>query len=288
MLSSELIQFLNQNILAGEKRLLLQLIADHPDRFNALFCVHPAKTRLLQAVLAEREARFSNAVRELIKILLKESGFLLLPERVQDSEGNDLAVNPHFGGGKAYYFLDLRLRDDLDKAQRHSLMAGFEARLEAMHRLHGSNLVGILYFLDPNLIQQRTLFAEELAKLRRDHAVELHLFYGLEFFAYLGQPSMWQELVGSINEWKATHVQLPDLDFDLNSQTSFEELRVLEQRCWWNLLLEESLWEGGVIQALFPSGQTLRLLRDYFASQSTAPYPLLTRALEKKLELYWR
>lgn len=278
---------MNQNVIEGEKRLLLQQIADHPIRYRILFNVNPPRARLLQAMLGTREARFSEALRLLVKHQLKELGYAILPERVRDFEGNDLAVDPHFAGGKAYYFLDQRLHDDLDSFQRASLMRNFKDRLDALHRLHGERLVGILYFLDPNMVRQRSFYSEALAQLRREFATELHLFYGPEFYAYLGQPTLWVDLVSFISKWKTTIEDLPLPDFDANPEDSFSELKVLDQRYWWNLLLEDQLWEERLLQTLFRTGETLILLRDYFATQQLAPYPLLTRALDTRLGKYY-
>ena len=103
------------------------------------------------------------------------------------------------------------MRDDLDSVQRGNLIRNFTQRLDALHRLHGDRLVGILYFLDPNLVRQRSFFSEALAQLRREFSTELHLFYGSEFFAYLGQPSLWVDMVNSLVEWKkgiANHIHL--------------------------------------------------------------------------------
>ncbi len=279
---------MHQHVVEGEKRLLLQQIADHPDRYQILFSVNPPKSRLLQVMLTLRENRFAEALRVLIKQLLLEIGYSILPGRIQDAEGNDLAVDPHFAGGKAYYFLDQRLRDDMDAIQRTNLVRNFSHRLDALHRLHGDRLVGILYFLDPNQVKQRSYFTEALAQLRREYSTELHLFYGPEFFAYLGQPSMWVDLVGSLIEWKKGIEEFPLPDFDSDPQSSFAELRSLDHRFWWNLVIEDSLWENNIMQTLFRNGETLALLRDYFSEQNTAPFPLLTRALASRLEKFYR
>jgi hypothetical protein len=286
MQTNDLSQFFTDNVIEGEKRFLLQTIADHPDRYNTSFYVSHPEGRLLQTILQLREQRFSDAMREIVKMMLIDLGFSILPAKVQDAEGNDLAVDPHFASGRAYYYLEWRLRDDLEASKRRSLLNSLRAKVDALYRLHGERLVIIVYFLDPILVKHRGTYTEEIAQLRKDYAVDFHIFYGPEFFTYLGQPTLWGDLLGWLRMWKTNLPKLPELNYDQDPDSTFAELASLDARYWWSLILEDGLWEQGVLQTLFPEGKTLRLLLEHFEQQTKPPFPLLTRALAARLEKY--
>ena len=49
----------------------------------------------------------------------------------------------------------------------------------------------------------------------------------------------------------------------------------------------KKLWEEGIIKAIFRSGETLRLILNYFFVQTSAPYQKLAKLLQERLEEYY-
>ena len=56
------------------------------------------------------------------------------------------------------------------------------------------NLVGIFYFIDPDLQKNKNYYKTELEKMSRDYGVEIYLFYGVELFDFLKQKNIWNEI----------------------------------------------------------------------------------------------
>jgi hypothetical protein len=58
-------------------------------------------------------------------------------------------------------------------------------------------------------------------------------------------------------------------------------------------LNKNELWEEGIIKAIFKTGETLKLLLEYFHSQSTLPnkkasrYAMLAKKLENRMIKYY-
>jgi len=70
-------------------------------------------------------------------------------------------------------------------------------------------------------------------------------------------------------------------------QDSFKEIKDLEIRYWRKLLENKKLWEEGIIKAIFRNGETLRLILNYFFTQTSAPYQKLSKLLKERLEEYY-
>ena len=283
----EFAQILNRHIFVGDKKALLINIAESPERYIGLFRPTKPKAKLLQNLLQSHEIRFGDAMEELIKGLIHELGYRLLPERIRDAEGNDLSIDIYFTDDQKYYFVEQKVRDDHDSAKKRGQIRNFEVKLDFLHRLHGDQLAGCMYFIDPELVKNKIYYADELRKFSAFYSVELHLFYGAEFFSYLGHLDTWQNLLDWLTLWKESLPEIPEINFDLSPQESFDEIKNLSNRYWRRIIQNDRLWRSGIMQVLFRDGGTLMLLLNYFYGQSQAPYPSLTDGLVEKLTTYY-
>lgn len=57
-------------------------------------------------------------------------------------------------------------------------------------------LIGIFYFIDPELVKNKNFYKLELLKMTKDYNVEIKIFYGKDLFEYLGYSEIWTELLG--------------------------------------------------------------------------------------------
>lgn len=284
---SKFCAILNKHIFEGEKRELLKKVADVPERFIGLFRPSKPGTKILQHLLQSHEIRFGDALEELIEEILKNLGYSILPKSIISANGEPLSLDQVFTDGKDYYFIEQKIRDDHDSTKKRGQIANFETKLEELFKTYKNKLIGIMYFVDPDLVKNKNFYISELKRLNEYYKVPLYLFYGKELFEFLKSPEYWERLLDWLTQWKESLPEIPEINFDTNPQDSFEEIKDLEIRYWRELLENEKLWEEGIIKAIFRTGQTLKLILNYFTNQELAPYQKLSTLLKDRLEKYY-
>jgi hypothetical protein len=278
---------LNKHIFEGEKKELLQKIATRPERFIGLFRPTKAGAKVLQHLLQSHEIRFGDAIEELIEELLKDLGYKVLPKRIVNQKGKELSLDQYFTDGKIYYFIEQKIRDDHDSTKKRGQMSNFEEKLETIYRKHGNQLVGIMYFIDPDLSKNKGYYTGELNRLAAFYGVKLHLLYGKELFNYLQRPTIWDDMLSWLQQWKNNLPELPEINFDATPEESFEEIKDLELRYWRTILENKKLWDEGIMKVIFRNGTTLKSLREFYRKQHTYPYIKLTNLLTHILQQYY-
>ncbi|MEO0254325.1 MAG: HpyAIV family type II restriction enzyme [candidate division WOR-3 bacterium] len=280
-------KILNKHIFEGEKKELLRRIAEHPERFIGLFRPTKPGAKVLQHLLQSHEIRMGDALEEIIEEILGSFGFKILSKSIVNESGEILSLDQYFTDGKVYYFIEQKVRDDHDSTKKRGQMSNFKTKLEILYKKHGADLVGIMYFIDPDLSKNKSYYLQELESLEKSYRIKLHLFYGEELFKYLGYPEIWGSILLWLKQWKDSLPELPEIDFDVKPEESFEEIKDLGIKTWRKILENERLWEGGIINAIFREGTTLRILLEYFKKQNTEPYNQLASLLIKRLEKYY-
>lgn len=279
---------LNKHIFEGEKKELLRRIANNPERFIGLFRPTKPGAKILQYLLQSHEIRMGDALEEIIEEILKEIGFKILPKSIQTEEGEQLFLDQYFTDGKVFYFIEQKVRDDHDSSKKRGQISNFETKIEILHKKHGSALVGFMYFIDPDLSKNKNYYIQELRRLEEFYGIKINLFYGKELFEYFNHPEIWDKILLWLKQWKDKLPELPEINFDITSKESFEEIKDLELRTWRKILENEKLWEEGIIKAIFRKGTTLRLILDFFKSQNTKPYIQLAKLLDEKIKRYYK
>jgi Holliday junction resolvase-like predicted endonuclease len=278
---------LNKHIFENEKKELLRKIAEDPERFIGLFRPTKPGAKILQHLLQSHEIRMGEALEEIVEEILKSIGFNILSKNIKSKNNETLSLDQYFTDGKKYYFIEQKIRDDHDSTKKRGQISNFETKLETLHEKHGSNLIGIMYFIDPDLSKNKNYYLEELERLGRFYGVELYLFYGKELFEYLNHPEIWDHMISWLKQWKDELPELPEINFDVTPEKSFEEIKDLELRNWRKILENDKLWEEGIIKAIFRKGTTLQLLLEFFKKQRTTPYMQLASKLTERLKEYY-
>jgi len=280
-------RILNKHIFEGEKKELLRRIAGRPDRFIGLFRPTKPGAKVLQYLLQSHEIRFGNAVEELVEEILKDMRYKTLPKSMVNERGKTLLLDQYFTDGKEYYFIEQKVRDDHDSTKKRGQISNFEAKLEVLYKKHGSQLIGVMYFIDPDLSKNKNYYLQELNRLKEFYGLNLYLFYGKELFVYLKHPEIWDNIILWLEQWKDSLPELPEINFDNVSQKSFEEIKDLELRYWRKILENENLWRQGIIKVIFRKGDTLKLALKFFDTQYDTPYRKLADLLNQRLKDYF-
>lgn len=274
---------LNKHIFEGEKRELLKNIAERPERFIGLFRPTKPGAKILQHILQSHEIRFGDAFEELIEEILRELNFSILNKSIIGENGDFLSLDQYYEGKGMYYFIEQKVRDDHDSTKKRGQISNFETKLETLYKKHKDKLVGIMYFIDPDLSKNKNYYLPELKRLSEFYGIKTHLLYGKELFDYLGKSNLWGQILSWLKQWKNNLPEIPEIDFDKTPKESFEEIKELPIRHWRKLLENEKLWTEGIIKVVFRKGETLKLVLNYFEKQQINPYKELSKLLKSLL-----
>ena len=283
----DVIAILNRHIFEGDKRSLLEKVASSPARYVGLFRPTKPKAKLLQNLLQSHEIRFGDAMESLIGTMLVDVGFSLLPKSLQTATGDSLSLDQHFTDGEMFFFMEQKVRDDHDSTKKRGQISNFETKLNLLYESYGDQLVGMMYFIDPDLSKNKNYYTEEMNKLREFYGIELYLFYGREFFEYLGLSHLWDDLIEWLAQWKRELPDFPEINLDASPRESYEEIKDMKPLYWRKLLENDRLWNDGIVHVLFSNGTTLRLMLEYFSSKQAIVYQNLARLLQEKLAEYY-
>jgi len=275
----------NETIFEESKAVLIEKIAKYPSRYIGLFRPTKPKAKILQNLLQSHEIRFGDAFEEIIEEYLKEFGYEILNKRFVNSDDDELNLDQCFKDKNAVYFIEQKIRDDHDSTKKRGQISNFEKKLNEMVNKYGEkNLVGIFYFIDPDLQKNKNYYKTELEKMARDYGVKIYLSYGVELFDFLQQGKIWSEILKYLEQWKKEIPDFPETNFDINAENSFEEIKNLSPALYRKLFQDDNIFNE-IILTIFPEKKTLRLLLDYFKKKSSEKviYATISKALEKRI-----
>jgi Holliday junction resolvase-like predicted endonuclease len=275
----------NEIIFEKSKADLIEKIAENPSRYIGLFRPTKPKAKILQNLLQSHEIRFGDAFEKVIEEYLQIKGCEILPRRFVTSDNDTLNIDQCFRYKGKVYFVEQKVRDDHDSTKKRGQIENFEKKLDIMlTQFDEKELVGIFYFIDPDLVKNKNFYISKLQKMSQDYNVETQIFYGKSFFDYLGMEDVWQEILIYLEAWKQKIPDLPEINFDLDSVHTFEEIKDLRPLTFRKLFSNDQIFEQ-IVLTLFPEKTTLKLLLAYFESKEITIYKNLASILQKRLSI---
>ncbi len=276
-------QIFNETIFEKSKADLLEKVSSSPSRYIGLFRPTKPKAKILQNLLQSHEIRFGDAFERVIEEYLKIKGYEILQKRFTSKDGDVLNIDQCFKKGDKVYFIEQKVRDDHDSTKKRGQIQNFEKKLDVMLSSYAEEkLVGIFYFIDPDLMKNKNFYTAELLKMTKDYNVETHIFYGKELFNYLGYADIWDEILEYLLEWKKEIPDLPEINFDLDAEHTFNEIKELKPLVFRKLLENEKIFNE-IVLTLFPEKKTLKLLYDYFSQKNETIYKTIANKLYQRL-----
>jgi len=285
MIYNKFKEIFNTTIFEESKIKLLENISKYPNRYVGIFRPTKPKAKILQNLLQSHEIRFGDAFEKLIEQYIIDFGFELLPKKFKNGDGDTLNLDQCFKSENNIYFIEQKIRDDHDSTKKRGQIQNFEKKLNEMINTYDEkNIIGIFYFIDPDLKKNKNYYKNELEKMSKDYGVKLYLFYGDELFIYINQNNTWLEILKYLKQWKLEIPDFPETNFDQNAYTSFEEIKDLSPVLYRALLNNEEVYTN-IVLTLFPEKQTLKLLLDYFKERSSERiiYKTIYQILAEKL-----
>jgi len=276
---------LNKQIFEESKAILIEKISKYPGRYVGLFRPTKPKAKILQNLLQSHEIRFGDAFEILIEEYLKKFSYEILEKNISMDNGNKLNIDQCFKKNGKIYFVEQKVRDDHDSTKKRGQIQNFEKKLNEMINKYGErNLVGIFYFIDPELKKNKNYYDAELKRMSKDYGVALNLNYGKELFEFLGHSEVWKEILKYLEEWKKEIPELPETNFDLDAESSFEEIKNLNPALFRTIFKNDEIFNE-IILTIFPEKKTLKLLLKHFESESKEKtiYKTLFELLKKRI-----
>ena len=276
---------LNKQIFEESKAILIEKISKYPGRYIGLFRPTKPKAKILQNLLQSHEIRFGDAFEILIEEYLKKFGYEILEKKISMDNGDKLNVDQCFKKSGKIYFVEQKVRDDHDSTKKRGQIQNFEKKLNEMINKYGEkNLVGVFYFIDPELKKNKNYYDAELKRMAKDYGVTLNLDYGEEFFEFLGHSEIWKEILKYLEEWKKEIPELPETNFDLDAESSFEEIKDLNPALFRTIFKNDEIFNE-IVLTIFPEKKTLKLLLKHFESESKEKtiYKTLSELLKKRI-----
>lgn len=278
---------LNRHIFDRDKIDLLDKIANNPKRYTGLFRPTKPKTKIFQNLLQSHEIRFGDALETIVEEILFDLGYEVLEKKINTKDNNSLEIDQLFTDGVKVYFVEQKVRDDHDSTKKRGQVDNFEKKLTNLYDMYGDRLEGMMYFIDPSLTKNKNYYSEKLIEIGNLYRIQVMLFYGVEFFEYLGKPNIWNNLLIWLNDWKDGLPDFPEANLDINPVDSFNQIKDIDLQVWRKLLNNEQIWDEGIMQVLFVSGDTLRLLQEHFTNSSKAAYRHVGQLLERMIQKYY-
>ena len=258
---------MNERLFSDEKTKLLKKLAQSPARFTGLFRATKPATKLVQHLTQSREIRFGDAMEEVVERLIREAGFRVLPKQMMAANGERLSLDQYFTDETQVFFVEQKVRDDHDSTKKRGQLSNFASKLDLLVTKHVGCLAGAMYFLDEGAQKNKNFYLSELDALTRKCGIPLHLFYGPELFEkFVKYPQGWGSLLEWLRAWRKTVSEMETIDFDAEPNRSFEEVRSLPPSVWRRIAANDSLWESGVMNAIFSTGDTLQAVADSLAN----------------------
>ena len=274
-------QILNETIFEKSKADLLTKIANSPSRYIGLFRPTKPKAKLLQNLLQSHEIRFGDAFEIIIEEYLRIIGCEILPKTLKYDD-DYLNVDQCFKKNDITYFIEQKVRDDHDSTKKRGQIENFEKKLSRLLKIYGENIIGIFYFLDPELKKNKNYYEKELSKINKDYNVKTFLFYGQDLFIYLDYKNIWSEIIRYLEKWKKGIPELPEINFDLDAKHTFEEIKDLDTLVFRKLFTDDVIFQE-ILLTLFPENKTLKLLYEYFLTKDLTIYKNLANILSKRI-----
>lgn len=276
-------QIFNETIFEKSKADLLEKIASSPTRYIGLFRPTKPKAKILQNLLQSHEIRFGDAFEYAIEEYLRLKGCEILPKRFTNGDGDVFNIDQCFRKDGKVYFIEQKVRDDHDSTKKRGQIENFEKKLDIMLLNYAEEeLIGIFYFIDPDLVKNKNFYVAELSKMTNDYNVETQIFYGKPLFDYLGYTDIWEEILDYLVEWKKEIPDLPEINFDLDAQHTFEEIKDLKPLVFRKLLTNDELFKE-IILTLFPEKTTLKLLLEYYLTKHETIYKTIAKNLVERI-----
>ena len=266
----------NKIVFGKSKSDLLEKIAKHPDRYIGIFRPTKAKAKIIQNLTQSNEIRFGDAFEKIIRDYFEENKYKNLDRDLLLDGERRLVLDQLIAQDDKIIFIEQKVRDDHDSTKKRGQMENFVKKIYILtSKYKGKRLQCFFFFVDPSLQKNKKYYETEMKKISKQSGIEADLVYGEELFAYLGLSESWNEIIQHLKGWRNELPDLPEINFDIDAQDTFQEIKDLSPSVFIKLFANGGLYD--ILKVIFPSGEVLKLLAENFEERSK------TKQLYKKV-----
>jgi len=256
----------DNKIFAKSKADLLDKVTKNPDRYVGIFRPTKPQAKLLQNLLQSNEIRFGDAFEDVIEKYFESEGWHVLPKNINLTNSTEqLKIDQLIKKDNQIIFIEQKIRDDHDSTKKKGQISNFEKKLEVITDQHPNNEIkGFFYFIDPSLVKNKNFYTNELTKLEQAYGVSLAVCYGKELFDSISLATIWNDIITNLEKWREIIPELPEINFDIEPNSSFNEIKNLSLSIYRKLFDDERITKQ-ILPVIFPNGETLRLLLEHIS-----------------------
>lgn len=213
---NEFISILNDNVFGKSKADLLKKIKANPYRYMGIFRPTKPIGKITQNLLQSHEIRFGSAFEIIISKYFELLGYEILDNKMIDKDANiNLQMDHLVKKNNKFYFVEQKVRDDHDSSKKRGQISNFEDKISQLITIYPEqDLIAIMFFIDPNLIKNKKYYLQKLQTIKEDYNIEVHLFYGMEFYDFFGAVEVWDEINKYLIKWRESIPNFPNFNFE--------------------------------------------------------------------------
>jgi hypothetical protein len=264
---------------------LIEKLSKYPSRYVGLFRPTKPYTKIIQNITQSHEIKFGDAFELLIRKCFELYGYTCLDRNHTLSNDDRVNFDQLFSKNGRVIFIEQKVRDDHDSTKKRGQIDNFEKKLNFLIEKGYKNISSYIYFIDPDLSKNKNYYVAEIEKLKVFYNTKIELCYGDELFEKENMDGLWSdEIISFLRRWRDELPNLPEINFDINPQETFDEIKDLPIPVFRGLFDNEDVVKL-IFPIIFPNKTSLKLLLDYFKKQSISNtrQALLYSALSKKL-----
>lgn len=267
----EIRDIFNNKIFEEGKKNLLESLAGSPSRYVGIFRATMPQTKIIQNITQSHEIKFGDAFEILIRKAFEALGYVALDTYIDaDDNNNYVNLDQLFEFGNKIIFIEQKLRDDHDSTKKRGQIDNFRIKIELLKEKYSNKeITSYFYFVDDSLHKNKKFYLEEIQKLKGNLSLKISLCYGSELFQEEGIKQIWEDdIIPFLHKWRKDLPSLPELNFDLNHQEAFDEIKVIKPLLFEKIFKNNEILDE-IFPIIFPENKTLVLLSKYFDEKSS-------------------
>ena len=254
----------NKKIFENSKTDLLEKLSKYPSRYVGIFRPTKPYTKIIQNITQSHEIKFGDAFEVLIRQSFEYYNYESIIRNHRLDNNESVSFDQLFSYNGRTIFIEQKIRDDHDSTKKRGQIQNFEKKLDFLISKNYSNICSYFYFIDPSLTKNKNYYLSEIEKLKSFYSTEIHLVYGHELFEKEKFDGFWEEeIIYFLEKWKEDLPDLPEINFDIDSQQTFEEIKSLSPQVFRCLLDNEDV-VNIIFPIIFPKNETLTFLKEHF------------------------
>ncbi|RLA08443.1 MAG: restriction endonuclease [Gammaproteobacteria bacterium] len=285
---NKFINILNKRIFQESKADLVRKFAEHPHRYIGLFRPTKPKGKIIQNLTQSAEIKFGDAFEEILEIYFNDFDYTTLPRIYKTDGRKKYCLDQLFEKKDKIVFIEQKVRDDHDSTKKKGQIDNFIRKIDILQSEYPNKIIEAnFYFIDDCLKKNRKYYQEEIDKITKDYGLDCFLFYGEKLFERY-QIDTWSEILKYLKNWKKSIPDMPEINFDIDADNSFQEISKLETLVFRKILNNDEIFKK-MILTISPEKKLLFLLLDFFKKEHKKTnkkiYDTLYGLLKNKLKI---